>query len=615
MMSTSMMMSTVPRVVAGMRRGGFRSRRGEGRRCSGTVTRARREGRLGASADTWSDVRDYDGVDGISSSTAERSGEETDSTTDSGVDAGGETSTSESEVTDVTAVRDGDNIRDAVRGAIGTTPSDFGFEAPPKLVVFSGGTAMNTIADELSAMTQKVTHVIPVSDNGGSTSEVVRVLGGPAVGDLRSRCLRLTDDSTPEAVAVKELLGYRLHPTDSDLAREEWYRIQEGNHPLWEGIGQDYANIIRRFLVHFHVEVSSKPIKERFDFVNGSIGNFFFAGARTFFRSMDAAIFLYSRVSRIPDDTVIAPCILHKEDERVNLAAELVDGTILRGQNEISHPSIDSQKFSKNIVVSSSSKSPDVVSKEFWTKVLTSGELPESEPHEMWGGLAESSGGFKSVRAALASGSLIDAAELLKSRFDDIADTPLSVWDVNKVVTAYDPLPSPIKRVFYASSLEESDDNFEVHPKPNPTVIENMVDADAIVYGMGSLYTSIIPNLGLKGMGAEIAKSKGKKILMLNGCTDRETGSMRASDVVQAIVDAVNMRYTSIETAFTVKDIITDVVAPRDGGIALDMDVLDAMGVVVHQCDSDPAPNMANNSRHYDADAFVRLLGDIIKSA
>ncbi len=577
------------------------------------TARARREGRLGASADTWSDVRDDDGI-----ASTEREDEETTtiSTTtasdeESGGDAGEEASTSGTVETDVT--RRGGDVGDA-RRVVGTTPSDFGFKTPPKLVVFSGGTAMNTIADELSAMTPKVTHVIPVSDNGGSTSEVVRVLGGPAVGDLRSRCLRLTDDSTPEAVAVKELLGYRLHPTDSDLAREEWYAIQEGNHPLWEGIGQDYANIIRRFLVHFHVEVSSKPIKERFDFVNGSIGNFFFAGARLFFRSMDAAIFLYSRVSRIPDDTVIAPCILHKEDERVNLAAELVDGTILRGQNEISHPSIDSKKFSKNIVVSSSSKSPDVVRKEFWTKVLTSGELPESEPHEMWGGLAESSGGFKSVRAALASGSLIDAAELLKSRFDDIADTPLSVWDVNKVVTAYDPLPSPIKRVFYASSLEESDDNFEVHPKPNPTVIENMVDADAILYGMGSLYTSIIPNLGLKGMGAEIAKSKGKKILMLNGCTDRETGSMRASDVVQAIVDAVNMRYTSIETDFTVQDIITDVVAPRNGGIELDTDVLDAMGVVVHQCDSDPAPNMAVNSRHYDARAFVRLLGDIIRS-
>lgn len=41
-------------------------------------------------------------------------------------------------------------------------------------------------------------HVLPVSDDGGSTAEVVRVLGGPAVGDIRSRCLRLADDSNEE---------------------------------------------------------------------------------------------------------------------------------------------------------------------------------------------------------------------------------------------------------------------------------------------------------------------------------------------------------------------------------------------------------------------------------
>ena len=183
---------------------------------------------------------------------------------------------------------------------------------------------------------------------------------------------------------------------------------------------------------------------------------------------MDAAIFLYSRVSRIPDDTVVVPCILSEDNARVNLAAELVDGSIIRGQNEISHPSIDSKKFSKDM--SFSSKNQDVVSKEFWTSVLESGEFPELEAHEMWGGLRQSSRGFKSVRDALKSGSLSDAAELLQSRFIDIAYRPLSVWDVNKVVTAYDPLPSPIKRVFYASSINANDENFEVHPKMNPTV-------------------------------------------------------------------------------------------------------------------------------------------------
>jgi len=428
---------------------------------------------------------------------------------------------------------------------------------------------------------------------------------------LRSRCLRLSDESTPEAVAVKTLLAHRLHPTDSALARDEWYQIQEGNHALWEGIGDDYANIIRRFLVHFHQEVTALTVKGRFDFVNGSIGNFFFAGARLFFRSMDAAIFLYSRVSRIPDDTVVVPCILSEDNARVNLAAELVDGSIIRGQNEISHPSIDSKKFSKDM--SFSSKNPDVVSKEFWTSVLESGEFPELEAHEMWGGLRQSSRGFKSVRDALKSGSLSDAAELLQSRFIDIAYRPLSVWDVNKVVTAYDPLPSPIKRVFYASSINANDENFEVHPKMNPTVAAKIAECDVIVYGMGSLYTSIVPNLALKSMGDAVKNASCKKVLMLNGGLDRETGTMSASDIVQAIVDALNMKYTSAELENPVLAYVTDVVVPRGGGVRIDVDALAAMGVRVHECDSVPAPvKNAIDTVHYEPSAFVQLLTRIV---
>jgi hypothetical protein len=53
-------------------------------------------------------------------------------------------------------------------------------------------------AAHLRQLTTRVTHVLPVSDDGGSTAEIVRVIGGPAVGDIRSRCLRLADDSDPE---------------------------------------------------------------------------------------------------------------------------------------------------------------------------------------------------------------------------------------------------------------------------------------------------------------------------------------------------------------------------------------------------------------------------------
>jgi hypothetical protein len=147
-------------------------------------------------------------------------------------------------------------------------------------VAFTGGTAFNGIIDELLELTSRVTHVIPVSDDGGSTAEIVRVLGGPAVGDLRSRCLRLSDESTDEARAVKALLAHRLHATDSAAAKAEWYRIQEGDHELWANISEPYADIIRSFLLYFHSQVSAAKTDVKFDFVNGSVGNFFFAGAR-----------------------------------------------------------------------------------------------------------------------------------------------------------------------------------------------------------------------------------------------------------------------------------------------------------------------------------------------
>ncbi|VVA90976.1 unnamed protein product [Arabis nemorensis] len=205
---------------------------------------------------------------------------------------------------------------------------------PPSLLVFSGGTGFNGVVEELKKLTTRVAHVLPVSDDGGSTAEIVRVLGGPAVGDIRSRCLRLSDESTSEALAVRRLLGHRL-PLDTSKAKQDWYDIVEGNHSLWDGVSRPYRETIRAFLVYFQNEILRRP-NEIFCFSNGSIGNFFFAGARIFFQSLDAAIFLFSRVSEIPCDSLVLPVI--STNDRLTLGCELQDGTIIRGQNEISHP-------------------------------------------------------------------------------------------------------------------------------------------------------------------------------------------------------------------------------------------------------------------------------------
>ena len=54
------------------------------------------------------------------------------------------------------------------------------------------------------------------------------------------------------------------------------------HHPL-QGISEAYRHIIRGYLVHFHANIMRHSTR-RFNYRGGSIGNFFFAGTRIFFR-------------------------------------------------------------------------------------------------------------------------------------------------------------------------------------------------------------------------------------------------------------------------------------------------------------------------------------------
>ena len=93
-------------------------------------------------------------------------------------------------------------------------------------------------------------------------------------------------------------------------------------------------------------------------------------------------------------------------------------------------------------------------------------------------------------------------------------------------------LDSAIKRIFYLSS-EGTHTIHEVYPPVHPAVLNKIANTDGIIYGMGSLYTSICPNLVLQGVGEAIAEREGcMKAMLLNGYPDRETGDMDAYDFV-----------------------------------------------------------------------------------
>jgi hypothetical protein len=57
------------------------------------------------------------------------------------------------------------------------------------IVVFSGGSAANNLVDVFKKVREDkkcpLSYVIPISDNGGSSSELIRVFGGPGKRRLK----------------------------------------------------------------------------------------------------------------------------------------------------------------------------------------------------------------------------------------------------------------------------------------------------------------------------------------------------------------------------------------------------------------------------------------------
>jgi uncharacterized cofD-like protein len=74
-----------------------------------------------------------------------------------------------------------------------------------------------------------------------------------------------------------------------------------------------------------------------------------------------------------------------------------------------------------------------------------------------------------------------------------------------------------------------------------PEALTTIAEADIIVMGPGSLYTSIIPNLIINGMPEAIAKSSAYKIYVCNVMTQPgETDNFSASDHIRVLVDHAN---------------------------------------------------------------------------
>ncbi|MBW8349525.1 YvcK family protein [Bacillus sp. IITD106] len=83
--------------------------------------------------------------------------------------------------------------------------------------------------------------------------------------------------------------------------------------------------------------------------------------------------------------------------------------------------------------------------------------------------------------------------------------------------------------------------------KPLPETIRSIREADLIVIGPGSLYTSILPNLLVPGLGEEVCNSNAKKVYICNLMTQAgETLGFTASDHVEALYNHMNCSFIDL---------------------------------------------------------------------
>jgi uncharacterized cofD-like protein len=85
--------------------------------------------------------------------------------------------------------------------------------------------------------------------------------------------------------------------------------------------------------------------------------------------------------------------------------------------------------------------------------------------------------------------------------------------------------PSPIRRL-----------SLEPRPQALPTVLRAIADADGIVVGPGSLYTSVLPNLLVEGIASTIRDVRGVRIYVANLMTEPgETDAYSLDDHLRVI--------------------------------------------------------------------------------
>lgn len=196
----------------------------------------------------------------------------------------------------------------------------------PKILFFSGGSALRKTSTELTGYTHNSIHIITPFDSGGSSAKLRDAFAMPAVGDIRNRLLALADRSLHGNPEIFKLFAHRF-PNEGDQNEfiRELDRMIAGEHLLTATIPDPMRKIIRHHLYLFR---QSMPAD--FDLHKASIGNLILTGGYLENRRhLDPVIFIFSKLVQVRG--IVRP-VLNKD---LHLTAETENGEVIVGQHNL----------------------------------------------------------------------------------------------------------------------------------------------------------------------------------------------------------------------------------------------------------------------------------------
>ena len=199
-------------------------------------------------------------------------------------------------------------------------------ELGPRVLLFSGGSALRNLCRKLKDYTHNSIHLITPFDSGGSSAKLRQSFQMLSVGDLRNRLVALADEGALGNPEIYALFSHRLPDaaTQSDL-REQLAEMVNGAHPLVGSVPEPMRRIVQVHLRRF-----AEGMPDDFDMRAASIGNLILAGGYLANdRDIESVIFMFSKLVNVRG--VVRPTV----DVDLHLAAEMASGAIVLGQHNL----------------------------------------------------------------------------------------------------------------------------------------------------------------------------------------------------------------------------------------------------------------------------------------